>query len=104
MFNSISVPCRQREALSVNLPREVLEVFDYLIVGPHHHLHCKLETYNFVIQNLGTGQIYGVLPGVIVLEKILQTEELSLQYGGVGPVYLSVIAGVGDVAIWELNK
>ena len=38
------------------------------------------------------------------MEKILETEEFSLQYGGVAPVHLSVITGLGDVAARELNK
>lgn len=54
--------------------------------------------------HLGPSHVYGVLPGLVVVEEILQTEELSLQYGGVAPVDFSVLAGLGDVAAWELNK
>ena len=38
------------------------------------------------------------------MEEILETEELGLQYGGVAPVDLGVITGLGDVAARELNK
>ena len=43
VFHSKSVASGQRKALCVNLPLEELEVFDNLLVGPHHHLHCRLE-------------------------------------------------------------
>ena len=54
--------------------------------------------------NLGAGHVYGVLPGLVVVEEILQAEELSLQYGEVAPVDLSVLTGLGDVTPRELNK
>ena len=38
------------------------------------------------------------------MEEILQTEELSLQYGGVAPVHRSVLTGLGDVTARELKK
>ena len=37
------------------------------------------------------------------MQEILETEELSLQYGGVAPVHLSVLPRLGDVAGRELR-
>ena len=54
--------------------------------------------------HLGPGQVYGVLPGLVVVEEILETEELSLQYGGVAPVDLSVLTGLRYVTPRELEK
>ena len=54
---------------------------------------CQLLTDKTKLNlHLRASKVYGVLPGLVVVEEILETEEFSLQYGGVAPVDLSVIS------------
>ena len=40
VFHSKSVAIRQGKTLGVNFPREKLEMFHNLLIGPQHHLNC----------------------------------------------------------------
>ena len=70
------------------------------------HLELKLPTSfnDKLFLHLGPSQVYGVFPGLVIMKKVLETEELSLQYGGVSPIDLNIVCWLGDVAGRELNK